>query len=325
MPADDISEQLITYLADAHSIEEQALAQMKQAPKIAGVPVLTRAFEEHLVETERHERLTRERLEALGSSPSRFKDLVMKVGGHGFVWFARSQPDSTGKLVAHGYSYEALELASYELLLRVALCAGDHDTARIAREIRDDEARMRDRLGTLFEASVTASLAELSDDDVAKHLVDYLTDAHAIESQSVGLLENGPKLVDDEPLARLFEEHLGETREHQRLVEERLAAHDASPSKLKDIAMKAGALNWGTFFGAQPDTVGKLNAFAYAFEHLEIGGYEQLKRVAQRAGDTQTAAVADRILADERAAAGKLAEQFDRTADASLRAVGATA
>jgi ferritin-like metal-binding protein YciE len=325
MPADDISEQLITYLADAHSIEEQALAQMKQAPKIAGVPVLTRAFEEHLVETERHERLTRERLEALGSSPSRFKDLVMKVGGHGFVWFARSQPDSTGKLVAHGYSYEALELASYELLLRVALRAGDHDTARIAREIRDDEARMRDRLGTLFEASVTASLAELSDDDVAKHLVDYLTDAHAIESQSVGLLENGPKLVDDEPLARLFEEHLGETREHQRLVEERLAAHDASPSKLKDIAMKAGALNWGTFFGAQPDTVGKLNAFAYAFEHLEIGGYEQLKRVAQRAGDTQTAAVADRILADERAAAGKLAEQFDRTADASLRAVGATA
>ncbi|MCW2967056.1 MAG: hypothetical protein JWM71_828, partial [Solirubrobacteraceae bacterium] len=235
------------------------------------------------------------------------------------------QPDTTGKLVAHGYSYEALELASYELLLRVALRAGDHETARIAREIRDDEARMRDRLGASFDESVATSLRELSDDDITKHLVDYLTDAHAIENQAIGLLTNGPKLVDDEPLARLFEEHLAETREHQRLIEERLEAHGESPSKLKDLAMKAGAINWGTFFGAQPDTVGKLNAFAYAFEHLEIGGYEQLKRVAQRAGDAETAAVAERILTEERAAAEKLAAQFDRTAEESLKAVGATA
>src|SRR4051812_29651890 len=127
MSGDTAHEQLIKYLADAHSIEEQALQQMKQAPGMANHPDLQRAFEEHLVETEKHERLTRERLDALGASPSKFKDLVMKVGGQGFVWFAKSQPDTTGKLVAHGYSYEALELASYELLLRVAMQAGDHE------------------------------------------------------------------------------------------------------------------------------------------------------------------------------------------------------
>src|SRR4051812_21945178 len=119
MPSDTVQEQLIKYLADAHSIEEQALVQMKQAPGMANHPDLANAFTEHLAETEKHERLTRERLEALGASPSKFKDLVMKAGGQGFVWFAKSQPDTTGKLVAHGYSYEALELASYELLLRV--------------------------------------------------------------------------------------------------------------------------------------------------------------------------------------------------------------
>src|SRR4051794_27420197 len=146
MPADNLQEQLIKYLADAHSIEEQALQQMKKAPGLANGPGLTAAFEEHLAETERHEALTRERLEQLGASPSRFKDLVMKAGGEGFVWFARSQPDTTGKLVAHGYSYEALELGSYEMLLRVAMRAGDHETARIAREIRDEERRMMERL-----------------------------------------------------------------------------------------------------------------------------------------------------------------------------------
>jgi ferritin-like metal-binding protein YciE len=325
MPADNIQDQLIKYLADAHSIEEQALQQVKKAPKIANAPGLATAFEEHLAETEKHEKLTRERLEELGASPSKFKDLVMRAGGEGFVWFARSQPDTTGKLAAHAYSYEALELGSYEMLLRVALRAGDHETARIAREIRADEQRMLERIGSLFDETVETSLAELSDADIEEHLVDYLTDAHAIENQAKGLLTNGPKLAGDEQLATLFEEHLRETEEHLRLVEARLEAHDESPSKLKDIAMKMGALNWGGFFAAHPDTVGKLNVFAFAFEHLEIGGYEQLLRVARRAGDTETVAAADRILTEERAAARKLSEQFDHTAERSLEVQGVSA
>jgi len=86
--------------------------------------------------------------------------------------------------------------------------------------------------------------------------------------------------------------------------------------------MGGGALSWATFFEAHPDTPGKLVAFAYAFEHLEIAAYEELRRVAQRAGDTETARAADEILLQERAAAAKLAESFDRAAEAALREVG---
>jgi len=86
--------------------------------------------------------------------------------------------------------------------------------------------------------------------------------------------------------------------------------------------MRLGALNWGTFFQAHPDTPGKLAAFAYAFEHLEIGGYEQLLRVARRAGDGQTADTVEEILAQERAAAGKLAASFDVAVEAALEAQG---
>jgi ferritin-like metal-binding protein YciE len=259
---------------------------------------------------------------ALGESPSRFKDLVMKAGGQGFVWFAKSQPDTTGKLVSHAYSYEALEVGSYEMLLRVAMRAGDHETARVAREIRDEERRMLERLGGSFDQATEAALREVAPDDLQGQLVKYLADAHAIENQAIGLLENGPKIAGDGALANLMEEHLVETGEHQRLVDERLEALGGSPSKLKDAAMKAGALNWGAFFGAHPDTPGKLNVFAFAFEHLEIGGYEQLRRVAERAGDAETAQVAERILEQERAAAQKLAGCFDRTAEASLEALG---
>jgi ferritin-like metal-binding protein YciE len=85
--------------------------------------------------------------------------------------------------------------------------------------------------------------------------------------------------------------------------------------------MRLGALNWGGFFAAQPDTPGKLAGFAYAFEHLEIAGYEELKRVANRAGDQETVRVAERILAEERAAAKAIAANWDRAVEASLAAV----
>ncbi len=325
MPSDTLDEQLDKYLTDAHSIEVQALQQLRAAPDIAGDPELAEVFRRHLAETENQERLVRERLEARGAAPSKLKEVVMRAGGEAFVLFARSQPDTPGKLTAHAYSYEHLELAGYELLIRVAERVGDHETADIGRRIRDEERSMAGRLAACFDRAVEASLRELQPDDLEEQLVKYLADAHAIESQAIALLERGPKIVGEPQLARLFEEHLEETRAQQRRVEERLEAHGASPNKLKDAAMRLGALNWGAFFQAQPDTPGKLAAFAFAFEHLEIAGYELLKRVAARAGDHATVETADLILAQERAAAQKIAGEFDRAVEASLDAQGVAA
>jgi ferritin-like metal-binding protein YciE len=303
----DLDEQLTRYLTDAHAMEVQALAQMRAAPDIAGDPRLAEAFRVHLGETERHEALVRERLDARGASPSRLEDLLGRLSGKGFVLFARLNPDTPGKLAAHAFSYEHLELATYDLLARVADRAHDEETARMARTIRADEDAMAQRLGGLWDAAVAASGAGPDDVDA------YLADAHALEAQAIELLERGPKIAGETQLAQLFEEHLAESREHQRLIE----ALGTKPSRLKDAALRLGALNWGGFFGAQPDTPAKLAAFAYAFEHLEIGGYEQLRRI----GDPQAAALAERILPDERAAAEKLYAAFEPALDASLEKV----
>lgn len=322
MTADTLDEQLVKYLADAHSIEEQALQQLRGAPDAARDPELAEIFRAHLVETEGHESAMRERLEAHGERSSVLKDLLMRVGGAGFLLFARAQPDTPGKLVAHAYSYEHLELASYELLIRVAKRAADSETVAAAQRIRDEERAMAERLAAGFDKAVEASLAEKSPDDLGAELDKYLQDAHAIEAQAIKLLENAPDGVEDPELAKLFQEHLVETRDHQRLVDERLEARGGGSSNVKDTAMRAGALSWATFFETHPDTPGKLVAFAYAFEHLEIAAYEELKRIAQKAGDTETVQSADEILVQERAAAAKLAESFDRASEVSLREVG---
>src|SRR3712207_8312585 len=113
-------EQLTKYLTDAHSIEVQALEQMRLAPRIAGDAGLAAIFEEHFTETQEHERLVREALERRGASPSAVKDVAGRVGGWGMVLFAKLNPDTPGKLAMHAFSYEHMELAAYELLRRIA-------------------------------------------------------------------------------------------------------------------------------------------------------------------------------------------------------------
>jgi ferritin-like metal-binding protein YciE len=321
--ADTIHEQLTKYLTDAHSIEEQALAQLRSAPDAAGDPELAGIYREHLAETEGHERRVRELLEARDAKPSTTKDTVMKLGGKGFLLFARLQPDTPGKLHAHSLSYEALELSSYELLRGTAQRAHDHEVVAAADRIAGEEHTMMERLEATFDAAVEASLRDVPRDDLDEQLRKYLADAHAIEKQAETLLEKGPKLAGTDTLAHIYEEHLGETRDHAEAVEERLQALGGDPSGIKDAAMRLGALNWGAFFQGHPDTPGKLAAFARAFEYLEVGGYEQLKRVAKRAGDDETAQLAERILAEEREAAKRIANAFDEAVDASLEAVEA--
>jgi ferritin-like metal-binding protein YciE len=319
---EEIREQLVKHLTDVHSIEEQALTQLRRAPDMAGEAGLADVFERHLVETEGQERLVRERLEALGASPSTAKDVAGKIGGLGMVLFARFNPDTPGKLVNHAYSYEHMELAAYELLARVASRAGDRETVDVANRIAAQEREMATRLEAGFDRAVEASLREQEPDDLDDQLNSYLADAHAIEEQAIALLEGAPKLIEDRALLALFEDHLVETRTQEERVRARLQARGSDPSRIKDVGMRLGGFNIGAFFGAQPDTPAKLIGFAFAFEHLEVGGYEQLRRVAERAGDAETARLAEGIAEEERAMAARIAERWDAAVDAALEAQG---
>ena len=320
-----IQEQIVKYLGDIHSIEQQALVQMKIAPKIAGDPTLEAEFEKHLGETEDQKRRVEQRLEELGESPSKLKDVAGAVSGPAFALFAKFQPDTPGKLTSHAFSYEHMELAAYELLARIAARADDQQTVQLAKDIAGQENQMARRLSEKWDLVVNASLREKDPDDIGEQLNKYLSDAHAIESQAEQMLTKAIDIGGDPKLSRDYEEHLEQTRNHKALIEERLEARGAGSNFLKDAAMKLGALNWGTFFAAQPDTPAKLAGFAYAFEHLEIASYEQLRRVAERAGDESAAGTAQTILPEERHAAETLWDGFDRAIDASLESVGVIA
>jgi ferritin-like metal-binding protein YciE len=314
---DNLQEHLTAYLSDAHSIEEQALAQLRSLPPLERAEKLASVLRGHLAETEDHERTVKQLLEARDARPSWFKDSVMKLGGKGFILFARLNPDTPGKLLAHAYSYEALEEASYALLAIVAREAGEIEVAERAARIEAQELAMKERLATCFDEAADASLAAIQPADLQQQVASYLADAHALEQQALGLLEravgSGSPALD-----AAYDSHLSETRAQSDAIEARLQALGNHRSHLKDAAMRLGAVNWATFFAAQPDTAGKLAAFVYAFEHLEMAGYEQLARVADRAGDRDTAELAERILVQERNAAETVKALFAPAAALAL-------
>lgn len=321
---DEIRDQLTRYLTIAHSIEEQALQQLRTAPEIAGEPEFAEALSRHLRETEGHESGIRRLLHDRGASPSKLGDAAMRAGGRGFVLFARTQTDTPGKLASHALSYEAFEWASHRFLSLLAERAGEPDVADVTRSIQQEERAMMERIEGLLDATAAASIESTLRDDPAALLGSYLADAHAIEAQSIQLLESGRKMIDDPPLRRIFEDHLEASRGQQERLEDALEDVDASRSLLKDAAMRLGALNWGMFFQAQPDTSGKLVVFAYAFEHLEIGGYEQLSRVADRAGEAGTSRLVQGIIDEERRTAETLAEALEKAADVTFESWSST-
>ena len=152
---------------------------------------------------------------------------------------------------------------------------------------------------------------------IEQQLISYLMDAHAVEEQSLGLLRRARR-GDREDFRRIYEEILARVELHRALLEERLQAHGAKPSALKDAAMRLGGLNRNLIFEAQPVTPGAATALLFALTHLKIAGYELLKRMAARAADEATVAMSERVLAEESAGAARLSASFDAAVQASL-------
>jgi ferritin-like metal-binding protein YciE len=154
--------------------------------------------------------------------------------------------------------------------------------------------------------------------DVHDQLVSYLNDAHAMEMQSMEMLEKAIEIAGDLQLAQLYRGHLNDTRDHERYVKQRLEAIGKSPSTLKNLAGKAGAIGLGMLAQAMPDTPAKLAGVAFAYENFEIASYRMLRRVAEEVNDDETVSMCDHILPTEQQAAKAIEENLDLAVQRAL-------
>jgi ferritin-like metal-binding protein YciE len=122
----------------------------------------------------------------------------------------------------------------------------------------------------------------------------------------------------DDKLQQMLENHKRETEEHERRLRERLDAMGRGTSTRKQVQALGAALLKGVGDVARGDKAGKNARDGYTAEHMEIAAYQLLERLAEKAGDTQTAEVARRNRADEEQMARRIDQSWDRTLELTL-------
>jgi ferritin-like metal-binding protein YciE len=155
--------------------------------------------------------------------------------------------------------------------------------------------------------------------DPRAELVKYLTEAHAMERQSLELLGRAAAAIDDERLRSVFEHHREQTRDHERRLAECLRANGNGTSTVKDIGLRAGGRAMALAAEAAADPVVRFATEMSAFESLEIAAYGIICRLALAAGEEATAELATAILEDEEGMAERLAGSLDRVVELALR------
>ena len=161
-------------------------------------------------------------------------------------------------------------------------------------------------------------------DQLEGQLIKHIDEAHAMEQNVLRMLDGMIQTTDDPEIVDQLEHHKMETQRHSDLMQQRLEAHGAAPSMVKQAGGILQALAKMPLDIVRGEKAGRNARDGYATEHLEIASYELLKRVAQKAGDQETVQACDQIIADERAMAEKIEQNFDRFAELSLQEEGIT-
>ncbi len=158
--------------------------------------------------------------------------------------------------------------------------------------------------------------------ELNEKVVDYIKDAHAMESNSLMMLKSMLKTTTDGEMLSLIEHHIGETEQHESRLRERLDALGEDTSKVRETGALLGATFKGIIDQMRTEKPSRNTRDAFVTESLEIAAYELLQRLADRAGDQQTAEIARRNLQDEKAMADKISATWDKAIDLTLAEEG---
>ena len=135
-------------------------------------------------------------------------------------------------------------------------------------------------------------------------LIAWLRDAYAMEQSLVPVLENHARDAAAYPELRArIQQHVTETREHQRLVEQCLRQLGQEPSTAKNIMAKVMGTIQSVATGAFHDEVVKNALQDFGTENFEIACYRALAEAATALNRPELVTIFERIRQQEEAMA----------------------
>jgi ferritin-like metal-binding protein YciE len=160
MPEKDLRDKLVSYIRDAAALEQNVDQMLSGMISTTEDEAMRRRLEQHKEETRNQRERLEARLEAHGESTSTLKDTMAKAGAAMKGVLDTGRGDKAGKNARDGYATEHLEIAAYQLLERVAVMAGDEQTAEVARLNRAEEEDMARFIERSWDAVAEQSLRE---------------------------------------------------------------------------------------------------------------------------------------------------------------------
>ena len=155
-----LNEQLIKHLDEAHAMEQNVLRMLDGMISTTDDPEVIQELEHHKVETEGHIDLMRKRLEAHGATPSTVKQMAGILGALAKMPLDMVRGEKAGRNARDGFATEHMEIASYELLKRIAQRANDQDTVAACEQIIAQEQSMADTIASSWDKFADLSLRE---------------------------------------------------------------------------------------------------------------------------------------------------------------------
>jgi ferritin-like metal-binding protein YciE len=145
----DLASQLIKHLDEAHAMEQTVEKMLDSMLQSTDDPEIVDRLEHHKLETQHHAATMRRLLEAHDAQPSMVRQAAGILEALMKMPFDMVRGEKSGRNARDGYASEHLEIASYELLKRVAQRVGDEETVRACDEILEQERAM----AAFFEAN----------------------------------------------------------------------------------------------------------------------------------------------------------------------------
>jgi ferritin-like metal-binding protein YciE len=158
-----------------------------------------------------------------------------------------------------------------------------------------------------------------------QQLVKHIDEAVAMEKNVLRLLDGVIETTEDPEIEKGLQRHRAETEAHVTRMRQRLEAHGESPSMTREAGGMLGALMKGVVDMARGEKAGRNARDGYATEAMEIAAYQLLERIAQKAGDEETAEAARLNRADEERMALEIHENWDKFAELALKEEGISA
>jgi ferritin-like metal-binding protein YciE len=155
-----LNDQLVKHIDEAYAMEQNVLRMLDGMISTTDDPEILDALEHHKMETQGHIDRMKARLDAHDAQPSGVKQMTGMLQALAKMPLDMVRSEKAGRNARDGFATEHMEIASYELLRRIAERAGDEDTVAAATEIIGEEKAMADVISDNWDKFAELSLKE---------------------------------------------------------------------------------------------------------------------------------------------------------------------